>query len=149
MGDIKIEELRLGNYVMYNGIVVSIYGIIPPAPRKDKRYGDGYLIELFEGASTITARLEDISPIDFDMEWLKRFSFDFAKFVPPSQHCGVDMFYGYNYGILRLGQKSDIILRIKDDFSKVKLEGFYVSDLKHVHDIQNLVYSLTKKELKL
>lgn len=146
---INIEELRIGNYVMYNGIVVSIYGIVSPAPRKEEYWDGKWILELFEGASTITARLEDISPIDFDMEWLKRFSFDFAKFVPPSQHCGVDMFYGYNYGILRLGQKSDIILRIKDDFSKVKLEGFYVSDLKHVHDIQNLVYSLTKKELKL
>ena len=149
MGDINIEELRIGNYVMYNGIVVRVYGIIPPAPRKDKRYGDGYLIEVFEGASTITARLEDISAIDFDMKWLKRFSFDFVRFVPPSQHCGVDMFYGYNYAILRLGQKSDIILRIKEDFSKVKLENFYVSNLKYVHDIQNLVYSLSKKELKL
>lgn len=146
---INVEELRIGNYVMYNDIVVRVYGIIPPAPRKDKRYGDGYLIEVFEGASTITARLEDISPIDFNMEWLKRFSFDFATFVSPSQHCGIDMFYGYNYAILRLGQKSDIILRIKEDFSKVKLENFYVSDLKYVHDIQNLVYSLSKKELKL
>ena len=149
MGDLNIEELRIGNYVMYNGIVVSVYGIIPPSPNADDYWNDVWILELFDGASTITARLEDISPIDFDMEWLKRFSFDFAKFVPPSQHCGVDMFYGYNYGILRLGQKSDIILRIKVDFSKVKLEGFYVSDLKHVHDIQNLVYSLTKKELKL
>ena len=146
---IDIEELRIGNYVMYNDIIVSVYGIIPPAPLKDKRYSDKWLIEVFEGASTITARLEDISPIDFNADWLKRFSFDFAKFVPPSQHCGVDMFYGYDYGILRLGQKSDIILRIKEDFSKVKLEGFYVSNLKHVHDIQNLVYLLSKKELKL
>ena len=145
----KIEELRIGNYVMYNGIVVSVYGIIPPSPNADDYWNDVWILELFDGASTITARLEDISPIDFDMEWLKRFSFDFAKFIPPSQHCGVDMFYGYNYGILRLGQKSDIILRIKEDFSKIKLEDFYVSDLKHVHDIQNLVYSLTKKELKL
>ena len=145
----KIEELRIGNYVMYNGIVVSVYGIIPPSPNADDYWNDVWILELFDGASTITARLEDISPIDFDMEWLKRFSFDIAKFIPPSQHCGVDMFYGYNYGILRLGQKSDIILRIKEDFSKVKLEDFYVSDLKHVHDIQNLVYSLTKKELKL
>ena len=143
------RRIRIGNYVMYNGFTVSIYGIIPLAPRKEEYWNGKWILELFDGASTITARLEDISPIDFDMEWLKRFSFDFAKFVPPSQHCGVDMFYGYNYGILRLGQKSDIILRIKEDFSKIKLEGFYVSDLKHVHDIQNLVYSLTKKELKL
>ena len=149
MGDLNIEELRIGNYVMYNGIVVSVYGIIPPSPNADDYWNDVWILELFDGASTITARLEDISPIDFDMEWLKRFSFDFDKFIPPSQHCGVDMFYGYNYGILRLGQKSDIILRIKEDFSKIKLEDFYVSDLKHVHDIQNLVYSLTKKELKL
>ena len=146
---IDIEELRIGNYVMYNDIIVSVYGVIPPAPLEDKRYSDKWLVEVFEGASTITARLGDISPINFDMEWLKRFGFDFAKFVPPSQHCGVDMFYGYDYGILRLGQKSDIILRIKDDFSKVKLENFYVSDLKYVHNIQNLVYLLSKKELKL
>jgi hypothetical protein len=68
----KIEEIRIGNYVMYNGIVVRVYGIIPPAPRNDERYGDGYLIEVFEGASTITARLEDIFAIVLNDIWFEK-----------------------------------------------------------------------------
>ncbi len=133
---IKVEDLRIKNYVLYNGIVVQVWGIIPPAPREDERYGDGYLLELFEGASTITAKLEDVSAIKLNKDWFDKFSFQFF-----------DGGIGWNkYS----KDKVEIVLVPTD---KGLLPGFFIGGeytyLQSVHKLQNLYYSLKVKELKL
>jgi hypothetical protein len=135
---IKIEDLRIGNYVMYNGIVVRVYGIIPPAPGKDKRYSDKWLIEVFEGASTITARLEDISAIDFDADWAKKLKLKkvtwkekvYGRYVTGHSHWFEIGRFPVSGGCIWIEEKQH---RLFD----------------YVHELQNITYWMTKKELTL
>jgi hypothetical protein len=130
---IKIEDLRIGNYVMYNGIVVRVYGIIPPAPRKDKRYGDGYLIEVFEGASTITARLEGISAIELRGDWFNKSAY-------------IDHGHSIEYS----NKRGSVV--IEEDLMEIYGSKQYSPFMAHcgfVHQWQNLHYTLFSEELNM
>jgi hypothetical protein len=129
---INVEELRIGNYVMYNGIVVRVYGIIPPAPNADDYWNDVWILELFEGASTITARLEDISAIELDNEWC-------ALFLKED--------YTQENGSYIDICLTEVFLGGMD--SCVNGHGFLLEDVKYVHRLQNIVYSLTSKNITL
>ena len=129
---IKIEELRIGNYVMYNGFVVKVYGIIPPAPNADDYWNDVWILELFEGASTITARLEDISAIELNNEWC-------ALFLKED--------YTQENGSYIDICLTEVFLGGMD--SCVNGHGFLLEDVKYVHELQNITYWLAKKELTL
>ncbi len=129
----KIEEIRIGNYVMYNGIVVEVYGIIPPAPRNDERYGDGYLIEVFEGASTITARLEDIFAIVLNDIWFEKSEY-------------IDHGHSVEYS----NRRGAVI--IEEDLMEIYGNKQYSPFMAHcgfVHQWQNLHYVLFGEELKI
>jgi hypothetical protein len=139
---IKIEELRIGNYVMYNGFVVRVYGIIPPAPRKDKRYGDGYLIEVFEGASTITARLEDISAIEISKEWLLKIQFSEFNWTQTELQLSNGKFY-CSFKFFKNGRIDCFFCGEKESTKYEELS------LKYIHRIQNLYSSLTFEQLQL
>ena len=135
---IEIEELRVGNYVMYNNTVVQVWGIISPAPREDKRYGDGYLIEVFEGASTMTVKLEDVSAIDFDAEWAEKLK---LKKVTWKENI-------YNRYVIEHSHWFEV--------GRFPVSGgcIYIDDKQYklfdfVHELQNITYWITKKELTL
>jgi hypothetical protein len=135
---INVEELRIGNYVMYNGIVVRVYGIIPPAPNADDYWNDVWILELFEGASTITARLEDISAIDFDADWVKKLKLRkvtwkenvYGRYVTEHSHW-------FEIGRFPLSGGS------------IWIEDKQHSLFDFVHELQNITYWMTKKELIL
>lgn len=59
---IRIENLKIGQRVHYNGIVCKVYSIMSPHPDKNERYDNKPVIELCDGAGIITALEEDISP---------------------------------------------------------------------------------------
>ena len=59
---IKIEDLRIGQDVRYNGIVCKVYSINGPKPDKSERFDNMPTVELFDGAGLITALEEDIFP---------------------------------------------------------------------------------------
>lgn len=130
------EELRLGNYVMYNGIVVCVYGIIPPAPRKEEYWNGKWILELFDGASTITARLEDISPIKLDKDWFDKFSFQFFE-------------DGFGWDKYRKNGLEIVIAPTNVG----KIPAYYVFNdyiyIRLVHKLQNLYYVLKEKDLTL
>jgi len=129
---INVEELRIGNYVMYNDIVVKVYGIIPPAPLEDKRYSDKWLVEVLDGSSYHTARLEDISAIELRDDW-----------------CALFLKEDYTQ---ENGSYIDICLAevfLGGTDSCVNGHGFLLEDVKYVHRLQNIVYSLTSKNITL
>lgn len=61
---IRIEDLKIGQRVHYNGIVCKVYSIMSPHPDKNERYNNKPVIELCDGAGIITALEEDIFPCD-------------------------------------------------------------------------------------
>ena len=120
------RELRIGNYVYDTKSEVNIINL--------------------EALTYICKEpLNQVKPIPLTEEWLGRFGFELIKFVAPNQQCGIDLFYGYDYAIKKIGNKTDLIIRYKHD--KFKLDSFYSTDFKYVHTLQNLYFVLTSEEL--
>lgn len=68
-------ELRLGNYVLYNGQVAIVSGINSPAPRKDKNFDGKYVIELvLDGL--IDCIPEELEPVILTEEILLKCGFE-------------------------------------------------------------------------
>lgn len=132
------EQLRINNYVHYNGMNLPISSIKSPKPLKDKRHSDKWIIELFDGASTIDCVINDIKPIELTEEWLLKMGFQF----PESEF------------------ESEIIVNKESRFSAIKAKGFYsvglagsfglfLIKLKYVHEVQNLYHSVFGEELTI
>jgi len=68
-------ELRLGNYVLYNGQTAIVSGINSPAPRKDKNFDGKYVIELVLGG-LIDCTPEELEPIPLTEEILLKLGFE-------------------------------------------------------------------------
>jgi hypothetical protein len=122
---IRAEELRLCNYVMYNGMVMSVSEILSPKPRKDERYNNEYVIELFDGAGLINAALDEIEPIPLTEEWLNKFTYNFKGLGFSDLTVG----YGMTSGIVHF------------------YIGNYAKRIDYIHQLQNLYFALTQNEL--
>jgi hypothetical protein len=134
---IKAEELRLGNYVMYNDMVMRVSEILSPKPRKDERYNNKYVIELFDGSGLIDATLDEISGISLDEDWFNKFSFEFF-----SGGIGWDFY-----------KKEDLKLALAPLKNGNKVPCLYFENrnvlISTVHRLQNLYFTLNNKDLKL
>ncbi len=118
---IKSTELRLGNLVHRVTKYNSHYG--PDVETVDKITTDTYYGEL--PSSTC-------EPIHLTEDWLKRFGF---------QEEGKDKYAIYYHGVILFGYW------IID--GAVNVGHFIPQDIKHVHQLQNLFFSLCGKELEL
>lgn len=146
-------ELRLGNYVLYNGQTAIVSGINSPAPRKDKNFDGKYIIELVLGG-LINCIPEELEPVILTEEILLKFG---ATKIPHK-------IFTSNY---ELPLKRNISLYVTDiqtpnfmlgiierDFETNQIEDLvyihnwdYEKEL-HAHQLQNLIFTLTGKELK-
>lgn len=120
------KELRLHNYVMYNGMVISVSEILSPKPRSDERYNNKYVIELFDGAGLIDATLEEIEPISLNEEWILKSKIEKQN--------------GYPYKFL------NGYLKIRNGVYFFKYYDIEV-ELPFFHNLQNLYFALTGAEL--
>lgn len=69
---IRIEDLRICQTVMYNGVKCRVYSIMCARPDKNERYDDKPTVELFDGAGLITALEEEIFPCEVAEEATER-----------------------------------------------------------------------------
>lgn len=138
----KPQELRIGNYVKYNQHVLKIKAI---NSHKVKGWQDGYITSVDQEGKSKTA-IWALSPIKITKEWLLDFGFE--KIVFDSEETG----YGENY-VLNLNSKTKIVF--EDDMS-FGIENSLIDThwlelefdkFEGVHELQNLYYALTKKEL--
>lgn len=59
----KIEDLRIGQTVRYNGkTVCQVYSLIGAAPYEDERFANKPMIELFDGGGLFNALEEEVEP---------------------------------------------------------------------------------------
>lgn len=121
---IQANELRIGNWV--------------------------YSLILEENAqiTSINSSIKDLlNPIELTEEILLKCGFEIIKFKNPTCNVGIDLFHGYDYAIIKLGYKTDLIIRFNK--SKFKIESFYSTEIKHLHQLQNLYFALTNEELEI
>jgi hypothetical protein len=143
----KANELRIGNFV--NGEVeqedgsTKLYTVKILAVDSTSSLGEGwdFLLESMTKTEEEIEVYEDLQPIPLTEEWLLRFGFE-------------------NYGVFRLKLSDDTYLRghINSKGFNIALDEYdLIGDretvslrvIKYVHQLQNLVFSLTGEELKL
>lgn len=116
----EAKELRIGNLVYYSE-------------------GDSYLKMTKEIMREAFAYDEFLyyEPIPLTEHWLERFSFKLSPSI---------VYYNGNFGIDKQGKKWYVVLREKN----LKSTRFTaISEVKYVHQLQNLYFALTGKELTI
>lgn len=117
-------ELRLGNYVLYNGQVAIVSGISSPAPRKDKNFDGKYVVELVLGG-LIDCTPEELEPVILTEEILLK--------------CGFEKI-GRQYLT-----RGDIRFKIVDNGD---LSCIDYKHINYLHQLQNLVFAIDNIELE-
>ena len=123
----KANELRIGNIVEHDGLVLSVLGV-SESDVEIQRPG-GYASEWVD--------LDDCEPIPLTEEWLK--SLGANQCTPANDHQNK-----YTYG------RFVLLWRSKYQYWNVNdLESFgHISKVEFVHEWQNLVYVLNGEELE-
>lgn len=129
----KANELRIGNYVNIHdgnieGYVKTICDI-----EKYVTVGNNPANKLIHG---IVVKLEEIEPIPLTELWLFKFGFLNSQTVD-----------AYSNGVIEISLRYSPTLydgNFNDDSTKV-----FNPDIQFVHQLQNLYFALTGKELKL
>jgi hypothetical protein len=123
---LKATDLRIGNWLEYNGCFGTVLGIHGPWPRKEERYSEKWLIDL-SIRGILTDTIESMLPIPFTREWLLNWGFKDAGII------------GRDY------RKGDFRIWFED--GTVNLWHYDQYELQYVHQLQNLYSTLTKQEL--
>ena len=124
----EAKELRIGNLVIYNDILMKIRGITAPTPRKGI-YNNEFIIELFDGAGLLDCKLDEINPIPLTEEWLIKLGF------------------ARKGNVFRL--KKLTIFKVKERFYSPHSGFAYSIEIQDVHQLQNLYFALTGEELTI
>jgi hypothetical protein len=136
------QELRLGNYLLYDGRVVIVSMLsIDIREEFEKLIGFCYLDNLSnEYYGNVGQTIDKLNPIPLTPEWLNRFNIKFGEALG----------YGYPFG-----DNSNLYLT-KRIFNAVECSIMITSDgeevfshIKHVHQLQNIYFALTGKELEI
>lgn len=84
--------------------------------------------------------------IKLNEEELIKLGFEIVRWKEPSQNVGMDRFWGFDYAIMRINQKTgkgdDLIIRFREN--KFILDDFYGVRFFTVVDIEDLIKALTK-----
>jgi len=116
----KVNELRIGNYVYFHGDVEEINMV------------DGFGVIGREEQPLCS--IDEFEPIPLTEEWLLKFGFEKA-----------DEIYFIEFGVYSMTikeyEKGKYILNPETHFNYV--------DIEYVHQLQNLYFALTGKELIL
>lgn len=138
-----IEELRIGNYVEYNGCTGIVYAVHSPMPCEDEHFRDIGIVELVIGG-IVTARIDEIQPIPLTEELLLRFGFERKSYTTKGVEIEI-VFY----------QIRNIVIYLLRDFFEIEIitsSGQFnlrKTFPKNLHHIQNIIHSLTGQELKI
>lgn len=138
----EIRDLRIGNYVEYNGMSTVVTELLSPAPRQPERFNNVPVVGLLcDGL--ITCPLSEVSPILVRSELLINLGFE-NEF---------DELNGSLYDIYYL--PGNLISKYIIEYS-LKDKCWYFTDdceiniqVKYLHQIQNLYYMLVGAELNI
>lgn len=122
-----IKELRLGNLILMNGEQSPVYQL-------EHRFKETYRLNDI----TIDARIigDRFQGIELTPEWLIKLGFD--------ERCSWFHFDVHDDLGLRYEPVENLLVIYDNDESSIQLKN-----IKHVHQIQNLFWCLTGKELEL
>lgn len=136
--NLDLKEFRVGNLVSYNSQFTTISGIYSPEPDINSRFNGVHVVEIFP-SEPFNVPLSEISPLKISGEILIDLGFS------PK-----DLLEEYNLSIGRLqfsfrraGGSLNLLLLYEGN------QLIPISRIEFVHQIQNLIFSLTGQELKI
>lgn len=126
---IKINELRIGNIVEYNGFHLPVYSITGAFPRKKTRYNDKALVDL-SCDGFITANEDEINPIPIIPEILTRCEFKRDRYGVYSLNC-IHIFFERGESFVSIYNTDPL---------------YYI---KNLHQLQNLYYMMYNEDMEV
>lgn len=136
----KENELRIGNLVQSYADIITVEYV-------DKRFIKGVFnrVDIYNTSIAV----KNVNPIPLTEEWLLKFGFEKVEYSDERHGFGNE----YNLKV-----NEDMFFNYSDDFSlciyrskeSMKNEIGIIPEwdaIKHVHQLQNLYYSLTGKEI--
>lgn len=138
----EINELRVGNYVNYNGLNLEVYSFENRYPRSEKRYDNTVLVDLlFDGF--ITAILHEVKGIPLTEEILLNCGFEKIN------HISGYIFYSFGRNYKR-EKFAYMPLDVYLNPNYAKIANFTVrNNIEYVHQLQNLFFAINGKELNI
>lgn len=125
-------ELRIGNFIQYNSPDHSIcFDLVVGI-----NYSDDFHVHMVELHGRTPININGISPIPITPEWLERLGFEREE--QKISNCDV-----YKKGFYKIHVNPFGTIY----FSHYTMGGFYLSELKSIHQLQNLYHALTGQEL--
>lgn len=135
----KVNELRVGNFVRYNGANLPVYSISSPLPDKNKAFDNKERVVL-SCDGLIYATIENVEPIPLTKEFFEKNGFI-------KQHDWEEVLY-YRSEDMRIDVYENYlgwVVNIDDDVFTI----VFSNNLKHVHELQNAYYISTGEELEI
>jgi hypothetical protein len=131
----KVENLMIGDYVLYNGIPMKVYAISMPMPDSNEHFNNKERVTLWCNG-LIDATTDDIKPITITEEMLRANGFKERE----QRHCYV---------------KGKLYVKWLDKISMVLIEGIVIQSQlnytsKHIctwHTLQHVFRVLTDEYL--
>jgi hypothetical protein len=124
----KVQELRIGNLVKFDGVNYKVESIH---------------LEGCVGLNDIMyeeVNIDDLKPINLTEEWLIKFGFKYKE-------AGEYKKSGYFLEIINQDQDTFIFANNKLQVSIYTLSIFIDINIEYLHQLQNLYFALTGKEL--
>lgn len=124
----EAKELRIGNYIQFNDTPIA-NGVYSVMAIKD---------DLIVAENGGAAYLNEVEPIPITVEWLHRFGFEKVSYY----RLGLTLsgFIGLTSNSI---DEKELIVSLSGD-SHCRDYGF---DVKYVHQLQNLYFSLTGEDI--
>ncbi len=140
---IKAEELRIGNWVKYGKHLNIVCSLQSPKPLKDTRFADKWVVEI-NPPDIFDVTIDELKPIPLTEEWLERFGFK------KGSEKGLSLNHYYKQLELLNWEYKCTPNMTRDGF--IVHHGFMsdwseLTEIKHVHSLQNLYFALTNTEL--
>jgi len=139
----KVNELRIGNFINGGEIIQSL-------PMHEGVFCAILLANEFQSFGHIV-KISNLKPIPLTEEWLIKFGFNKTKETSPySYYLGSEKRKAWKYVRLQYATMVNTeSLKESSGYSAVYLMNKFWSACTHVHQLQNLYFALTDKELEI
>ena len=137
--ELKANELRIGNYLNYQGKIIKVEGIHNRTIYHSDRQFDQVGVENY-----IT-----FEPIPLTEVFLLKNGFKEKRYeyTIPVSDCGLVTLTLIPHD--EFPADCSVCVSQKDGHNEDEIEKVFLSEIKYVHQLQNLFYALTNNELKL
>ena len=146
--NMDIKELRIGNYVKYNGCVVSVYAISNPMPNSNNNFNNKGRVTLWCNG-LIAANIDEIEPIPITEELLLKNGFKkgwngYFDYRECNDELSIRFCENYTYI-----EYANLCFNPEDVTETNYGSSLEFPNTLHLHTLQNIWYLLTGKELEI